>query len=258
VAAVQGIVISDEWQEFQAEAEAARAETLQALQTMHGEAQAREAEAERVRLQAAENARIAAELAAQRAALEAQAAELRRQQEQAAAEQRVRDAQAAEEAARIERERLAAEQAAARRDEQRAKTYPSGAPMYSANHIKDNGDLMMLAEDGTRSIFCDVDEDDDPDAHEEPRRPELPDLPPDTITPAILAGTPGCASAVVVAGDDGTPPWANGIGIAAIRALLDHIDAASVDQRFPTQPKMSPAWWSDLRDSAAAVRRLLG
>ncbi len=37
-------------------------------------------------------------------------------------------------------------------------TYPSGAPMYSKTRFKDNGDPIMLNEDGTRSIFCDVDE----------------------------------------------------------------------------------------------------
>jgi hypothetical protein len=301
------VPVDESYQEFQAEAEAARAETLQALQTMHGEAQAREAEAERVRLQAEENARVAAaqaaeaqRLAQERAALEAQAAELKRQQEAAAkaeaqsladgirAESRrvewpknpayIRKAmgtfecmapdwendprQVVREAVAEGRQYLAGLLAEALRAEEAAQAAaaaaqaaqaPARVPMAQLFAPQPQRELLPAQAPGTAALH----EDDEPDAHEEPRRPELPDLPPDTITPVILAGTPGCASAVVVAGDDGTPPWADGIGIAAIRALLDHIDSATVGQKFPTQPKVPAAWWSDLRGSAAAVRRLL-
>jgi hypothetical protein len=37
-------------------------------------------------------------------------------------------------------------------------TYENGAPMYSKTIVKENGDPIMLNKDGTRSIFCDVDD----------------------------------------------------------------------------------------------------
>jgi hypothetical protein len=85
IEALRGITISDEWQEFQAEAAAALDDTLLTLENMLETQAQKEAHERAVAQQAAENARIAAELAEQKRALEQQAAELRRQQEEAAA-----------------------------------------------------------------------------------------------------------------------------------------------------------------------------
>jgi hypothetical protein len=59
------------------------------------------------------------------------------------------------------REKQSAEDAAAAapRAEQATKTYPNGAPMFG-QHVKENGDRVMLDEQGKRSVFCDVDEGD--------------------------------------------------------------------------------------------------
>lgn len=76
---VEAMTFGDECQDQLAKYQAAHAETLTSLRRLLSEAQASEA-AEAQRL---ENERIAAELAAQRAALEAQAAELKRQTEAA-------------------------------------------------------------------------------------------------------------------------------------------------------------------------------
>lgn len=70
------VPIDAAYEEFQAPAEEARQDTLLRLQTLHEQAEQREAEARRVREQAAENARLAAELAARQRVLDAQAAEL--------------------------------------------------------------------------------------------------------------------------------------------------------------------------------------
>lgn len=67
---VAAIEIGDEWQEFKAQAEQAKAASVEAMQKALG--------AERLR---AENARMAAQLEAQRLALAEQAAELKRQQD---------------------------------------------------------------------------------------------------------------------------------------------------------------------------------
>lgn len=37
-------------------------------------------------------------------------------------------------------------------------THPNGAPLFSSTTFKDNGEPIMLNDDGTRSIFCDVDD----------------------------------------------------------------------------------------------------
>jgi len=86
---VAALTFSEEWQEFQAEAAAARDETMTTLLALRDAALAREAEAARVKAQAEENARVAAELAEQRKQLEAEAAALKKQAEEAEAAQAV-------------------------------------------------------------------------------------------------------------------------------------------------------------------------
>lgn len=130
------------WAEFATQAEEARTAVLAELSQMLEAAETREAIAEQ---QAHEAQRLAAQKAEQdRVAAEQHAAEVQRQQE----------ADARAESDRLEK--LADE----RRAQQAATTYPSGAPMFSSTHVKENGDLMMLDEQGKRSVFCDVDEGD--------------------------------------------------------------------------------------------------
>lgn len=54
-------------------------------------------------------------------------------------------------------------EAEARRAEQARTVHPNGAPMFGAQ-VKENGDRLMLDEHGKRSVFCDVDEGEDPPA----------------------------------------------------------------------------------------------
>lgn len=163
IAALEAMTFGAEWEDFQSAATDTRDLTLSVLRTMHEAAAQREADdAERER-QRQENARVAAGLAEQRKQLAAQEAELKRQAEAQ------RAAQAAAEQA--EADRLAE----ARRAAQAAMTYPNGAPMYG-KHVKENGDLMMLDDQGARSIFCDVDE-----------GAEV-ELPAATVAPAPVAG----------------------------------------------------------------------
>lgn len=132
--------------------------------------------------QAAELARQQEELAAQRAeqARIDQAAKEQREREEAAAQQK-RDAEAAElkartdaiaarEAELLRREREAQEALDAQKAPQQepAKEEPAaqapavhgnGAPMYSTTTFKENGDPIMLDDQGKRSVFCDLNDD---------------------------------------------------------------------------------------------------
>jgi hypothetical protein len=110
------------FEEFEGDARAAQQAALDTLRPMLAEAQAREAEAERQRLLAEENARQQAELAVQREAFEREqkAARMQAEAQQRAAELAQAQREAAEreerrkveDAQRAERERIAAEQKA--------------------------------------------------------------------------------------------------------------------------------------------------
>jgi len=93
--------IGPAWEEFQDRARAACAETLEALSELHTKTLAAESEAKRQEELRAENARVAAELAAQRKAMDDERAELKRQADAIAADQ-ARIAKAAESAPIIE------------------------------------------------------------------------------------------------------------------------------------------------------------
>ena len=90
-----------DWEDFQAQAQAAHAETLDGMRRIHAQIVAREAEAARQEAIRLENQRVAAELAAERLRIAEEAAEVRRQQEALAAEGRALAARlAAEQQAR--------------------------------------------------------------------------------------------------------------------------------------------------------------
>jgi hypothetical protein len=59
--------------------------------------------------------------------------------------------------ARDAKKRVEDAAAAARRAEQAAITHPNGAPMFG-QQVKENGDRIMLDDQGKRSVFCDLDE----------------------------------------------------------------------------------------------------
>ena len=110
IVALEAIVIdADAWEEFFAQANAAKDETLASLRALHARAQAAEAEAAERDRQRIEQARIAEEQRAEAARLKAAAEALARQQQEAAAE-------LARQRAEIERQQaewLAAQKAAA-------------------------------------------------------------------------------------------------------------------------------------------------
>lgn len=113
---VVGITIGPDYAEFQAEAEAAHADTLAKLRDMHAAALAAEAEAARLAAERAELERLRAEQAErERVERERMAAE----QARIAAEQRA-EADRLEAMAREQRERLAAEEAAAKAEREAA------------------------------------------------------------------------------------------------------------------------------------------
>ena len=74
------------WEEFAVPAANAQCETLEAMRTLHAQTLGREQEAARQEAIRLENARVAAELAAERARIEAEAAEIRRQAAELAAQ----------------------------------------------------------------------------------------------------------------------------------------------------------------------------
>lgn len=133
IALVEGLTFGVECEDFLSQYQQAKEETLASMRSSLADAQAREA-AEAQRL---ENERVAAELAAQRAALEAQAAEIARQQ-------------AHQEAARGVSAIVFPE-----------VQYIDGC-MHSTTTFKDNGKPIMLDAYGKRSVFCDLNDDDEP------------------------------------------------------------------------------------------------
>lgn len=137
-----GYDIKAQFEEFANDAGVAYLVTLQHMQATLKEKADAEAEAERQRL---ERERLA---------------EQQRQQEAEAA-------RLAAERAEFERQRAefeAQQQAARERDERFSAKHSNGTPMYSSTTFKENGDPIMLAPDGKRSIFCDVDDGDEPAA----------------------------------------------------------------------------------------------
>lgn len=61
--------------------------------------------------------------------------------------------------------------------------HPNGAPKYSTTTFKDNGEPIMLNEDGTRSVFCDLADDMD----EEPSAPAAAPAPAPAPAPAVAS-----------------------------------------------------------------------
>lgn len=216
----------------------AQCRALETMRTLQAQAAAREAEAARQEAIRAENERVAAENAREAARIAEEAAAIRREAaalEAARAAEVVRENQrkAAEEA-RIEAmnreelrlqeiEREDARLIALRQQEQASMTYPSGAPMFG-QHIKENGDRVMLDEQGKRSIFCDVDEGD-------PIRPDDPNAAPPMTAEEMGAEKPeqmDDAALTPALRPDGTPK-------PVIRIELDDTPPA------PLPPQPEPA-----------------
>ena len=101
--------------------------------------------------------------------------------------------------------------------------------MFSSTHVKENGDLMMLDEQGKRSVFCDVDEGDT----------EAPATAPVLIgiDPGAPEGDRTVYAEIPAAIETGHAPSAYAEDIAALAA-----EARA--SRFPSQPKMGAEWWA--------------
>lgn len=163
--------------EFVQDAQKAKDFALESLSAWYVTVSGRETEAARMKAEAER-------LRAEREAFERQQAEEERKREEVAAAERARLKEEAEklaaERAELDRQRAELEAGKAGQgmaldgvaaDGQEglvrvrpasAPTYDNGAPMFSETTFKDNGDPIMLNPDGTRSIFCDVDEGEEP------------------------------------------------------------------------------------------------
>lgn len=174
--------------EFEGEAVAAHTAATETVTNIHAAKVAEEAEREERRLaQEAEDARIKAAadaLAQQQAELERQRKEFADQQaaflaqqqaavqtfQQAAADHEAKplpvDASPAQVALHGLGEAAVAAGNAIVEELQAPAVHSNGAPIYSTTTFKDNGEPIMLDENGKRSIFCDVadDADDTPPA----------------------------------------------------------------------------------------------
>lgn len=118
---IKGLAIGPEWEEFQAQAQAEKEQTIVTVEQALQDALAAEAETRRLIAQRAEQERIAAEQAAQAAELERQRAELEREREELRRQQ-----QEAENAAQQVVERAAADVAEA------AVPKPADEPAHAA------------------------------------------------------------------------------------------------------------------------------
>lgn len=145
-------------QRAEQEAEAARLAEQQAEMQRQREAMAKEA----ADIEAARVARIAEEEAQRKAVADAQAAEMKRQADEIA-----------EQRAAFEAEQRAAQQAkedAAKLEADHAEALQINADghYYSTTTFRDDGKPIMCNPDGTRNIFCDVDEECEPVADTRP------------------------------------------------------------------------------------------
>jgi len=178
IAELESFKAGEEFAEFHADADAAALTALATLRDMHKRQVAAEAEADRIaaeraalEAEKAERERVAAEtkrqLEAQQAAIVEERrkaeAEMQAQREAFEAERRAFQEQQAA-AARAEGERLDAERKAAEKlaaDQAEANEIEARGHYYSTTTFRDDGKPIMCNPDGTRSIFCDVDEGDE-------------------------------------------------------------------------------------------------
>lgn len=166
------------FQEFTADCATARHEVMGALRELYDRVRAQEDAAALVQAEREHLAQVKREADAQLAA----------EREALAAERAALEAERREKSERVEAERLAiAQERAALAAEWEAMkaqkpvfsaeligteiapvgsvaVHPNGAPMYSATVFKDNGEPIMLDDQGKRSIFCDIADDMDPPA----------------------------------------------------------------------------------------------
>lgn len=175
IAELESFKPGDEFAEFADDATSAANGALEALRGLHGIKVAQEAEAARVAAEKAELERLRAEQEKRdREAAEAAAEAARqREAEQARldAERRQFEAERAEfqrqqeEAARVKEQAEAEVRAAAEKlakDQEEASKINAAGHYYSETTFRDDGQPIMCNPDGTRNIFCDVDEGIDP------------------------------------------------------------------------------------------------
>jgi len=159
----------------------AKVEAAAAQKALDDARKAQEAEMQRQRAelaaeQAAARAQLQADLqrmAAERDALMREQMTLRQAEaDRVAAEARLLEAAAVREIAPIAESDPIFEQRDGGELLDAQRTYPNGAPMYSTTVFKDNGQPIMLDENGARSVFCDI-ADDPTDSLEGPSDGEI-------------------------------------------------------------------------------------
>lgn len=127
---------AEEWEEFAVPAASAQCETIEAMRVLQAQLLGREQEAARLELQRQEQARVQAELDAERARIAAELAEVRRQAAELAAQRA--ESERLEKLAAENRERLAREAEAQARHIQDLQAEPAiGNPPFSANEDAD-------------------------------------------------------------------------------------------------------------------------
>ena len=285
---LRAAAIGPELEEFEAEARAAQAETLQAMEALHAEAKAREDEQARMAALRAEQERMAAELASEQAAWErkkaADWAALQRQREELEAQQR-----AAATSAIVEGAALATEPHAARRDRDFAASAPlsgkvetevtpgSGQPEASppVGRTCYVGDMLASPDTWQRHEFPPAPDTSAPqevgqaeaqgmEANPSPCQAETSllerawdgltvDDTDRSIETSEDEARPYVPSEHYLgpAESDEPPPAGTDIELAAM-ALTEHI-AQAFDSKFPSHPKPSQEWWAELRQLARAV-----
>lgn len=270
IAALEGLPISEAWEEFRERAEAARVAAIEALRTLHAEVLGREQ-------QAAENERL-------RLLAEQQAAELERLRKAEAARKEAEAAQARaaatpaaiagatlvdtgagmaenpaqqREAAQVQRSEMAVSLSAGQHSQESAGSTPAGrqddSPMAAerrGGHAEDSEDLPGVA----------------PGPLHHPTGPAVEACRPATAKETTHAGAQGQAAAADEAkgaGDDAKHagdlqgPAVNEALLAECLALVRYARTA-FETRFPSHPKPSEVWWAGLRERIERIERAEG
>ena len=213
-----------DYEEFHEAALAAINASIVELQRMHTIAAQREAEAARVQAERAELERLRQAAVAEDNRRRAEEAKRLAEQQRLAEEQRQREAEA-KAAAEAQARRIAELEAMlAAANAPKVDPVPQAAPgatpledrvpinstgqYYSTTTFKDNGKPILCNADGSRSVFCDVDDDDDEDDAE-------PLAVIDDVTPYAVGAAPLAPASTI----EETPSRDE-----VLRVLADHYD----------------------------------
>jgi hypothetical protein len=231
IAYLGGMVIGEEWAEFQADAERARTETRDSLQSLHDRTKAAEDASAAREAQRLETERVAAaqrveaaRLKAEADAIAAERAELTRQREEIAAAHRV----------------AAAAQVAA--------PAPEPQPAITSLAGPNNGNPKILAGASTSAQQAMVEQSRERFLASESAKAQDMAAVSYVAAPSTLFANLCLRAPEVVGVDPGEEGGDQAIYTTNIdvSALLAHI-AKAFDTKFPSQPKPSIEWWAELR-----------